>query len=609
MVSIALAAAPPVNTVAPSITGDAEVGSTLTASSGTWTGDPAPTYAYQWQRCEENSTTTTFPLGAGIEPMDIVLDGSGNAYVPDLGTGDPSSNVYKVEIPSGTVTQAGTTDKRPVAIARDSSGNLYTANEGANSGGGNVTKIDTGGSSTNFTVPGASPDPKAIALDSSGNIYVAIYNLDQVAKLLPDGTPAGGNWPVSVGDGPRGIALDSSGNLFVTNRFSNNVSKITPSGVATVSWASTGTGPFGIAIDSSDNVYVANVNSSSVTKITPAGAATTPFAEIGTLPFGIAVDSSGNSYTANPFGNNVSKVTPDGTASILGAVGTLPQDVAVGSGGKIYSADAGGASVTELAPGLNCTDITDATDPTYQLTGDDKGKKIRVKVTGTNGSGSSTANSDVTAEVTATAPVNTVAPSISGTPEVGQTLTGDPGTWTGAPPPDLTYQWQRCDADGTNCVDISGAEGLTYEVTSDDIGKTIKFKVTGTNTEGTADATSDPTEVVPAPPPPPTPSKPSVEPAGGAGSDSLKLKVGCAGSRACTVKITGKLKGGKGKVVPKTVKVKAGKRTTVKVDYTPTLKSELKRKAGGRIAIKAKQVGGATRTLTVKVTLPKSVTG
>lgn len=41
-------AAPPANTTAPAITGTAQVGQVLTASTGTWTGSPAPTYTYAW---------------------------------------------------------------------------------------------------------------------------------------------------------------------------------------------------------------------------------------------------------------------------------------------------------------------------------------------------------------------------------------------------------------------------------------------------------------------------------------------------------------------------------------------------------------------------------
>ncbi len=57
---------PAVNTVAPSITGTAEVGSTLTASTGTWTGDSL-TFTYQWYRGDEpinGATSSTYVLSA-----------------------------------------------------------------------------------------------------------------------------------------------------------------------------------------------------------------------------------------------------------------------------------------------------------------------------------------------------------------------------------------------------------------------------------------------------------------------------------------------------------------------------------------------------------------
>ena len=40
-------------------------------------------------------------------------------------------------------------------------------------------------------------------------------------------------------------------------------------------------------------------------------------------------------------------------------------------------------------------------------------------------------------------PVNTVLPVVSGTPEVGQTLTVTNGTWSGNPPMTFSYQWVR----------------------------------------------------------------------------------------------------------------------------------------------------------------------
>ena len=47
-----LVAGAPSNTALPSISGTTSVGSTLTGSAGTWSGTPAPTFAYQWRSCD-----------------------------------------------------------------------------------------------------------------------------------------------------------------------------------------------------------------------------------------------------------------------------------------------------------------------------------------------------------------------------------------------------------------------------------------------------------------------------------------------------------------------------------------------------------------------------
>jgi hypothetical protein len=51
----------PANTVLPAVSGSTTPGRTLTATTGTWTGSPTPTYAYQWQLC---STTCASISGA-----------------------------------------------------------------------------------------------------------------------------------------------------------------------------------------------------------------------------------------------------------------------------------------------------------------------------------------------------------------------------------------------------------------------------------------------------------------------------------------------------------------------------------------------------------------
>jgi hypothetical protein len=54
----------PSNTVTPTISGTAKVDATLTAANGTWSGAPAPTYAYQWLRCTGTGVASdTLPAG------------------------------------------------------------------------------------------------------------------------------------------------------------------------------------------------------------------------------------------------------------------------------------------------------------------------------------------------------------------------------------------------------------------------------------------------------------------------------------------------------------------------------------------------------------------
>ena len=56
-------AAPLTNTSRPTITGEARVGQELSASEGTWTGNPT-SFAFQWQRCNIDAITCADVIGA-----------------------------------------------------------------------------------------------------------------------------------------------------------------------------------------------------------------------------------------------------------------------------------------------------------------------------------------------------------------------------------------------------------------------------------------------------------------------------------------------------------------------------------------------------------------
>lgn len=98
-------------------------------------------------------------------------------------------------------------------------------------------------------------------------------------------------------------------------------------------------------------------------------------------------------------------------------------------------------------------------------------------------------------------PVNTSAPAISGTSRDDQVLTGTDGTWSGPQPWTLSYQWQRCDVNGQNCVDLDEEIERKITLRSEDVGFTLRLRVKASEGSASATAVSAASQVVAANPP------------------------------------------------------------------------------------------------------------
>ena len=136
----------------------------------------------------------------------------------------------------------------------------------------------------------------------------------------------------------------------------------------------------------------------------------------------------------------------------------------------------------------NEEEISGETADTYTLTADDVGKRIKVKVSFTDElSGVEMRTSAAypsSGTVTAAAGTPTGAPTITGTAQVGETLTAVTtgiADADGLTSPTYTYQWIR--VNGTD-ADISGANSSTYPLVTADLGKTIKVRVTFVDDDG-----------------------------------------------------------------------------------------------------------------------------
>ncbi len=133
------------------------------------------------------------------------------------------------------------------------------------------------------------------------------------------------------------------------------------------------------------------------------------------------------------------------------------------------------------------TDISGQTGSTYSLVSADVGKTIRVRVSFTDDRGHE--ENLVSAATTAVQPrpnsPATGAPTISGTAQVGETLTADISGIAdedGLDNASYSYQWIANDASAD--TDISGQTGSTYTLVSADVGKTIQVRVGFTDDRG-----------------------------------------------------------------------------------------------------------------------------
>ncbi|HWI48283.1 MAG TPA: Ig-like domain-containing protein, partial [Rummeliibacillus sp.] len=213
------------------------------------------------------------------------------------------------------------------------------------------------------------------------------------------------------------------------------------------------------------------------------------------------VASAGKAQCLAVVSEAVGKVTVSNQAPIatnVGIIGTTEVGQTVTGQYEYVDSenDAEGTSTFQWYRGtqVNGTDkeaIAGATEKTYTLTNDDKDKYVFFEVTPVANEGK-TQGQEVVSEAVGKVTVSNQAPtatnvSISGTTEVGKTLTGqyqytdaeNNGEGTS------TFQWYRgTKTDGTDKKVIAGATEKTYKLTADDKDQYVFFEVTPIASEG-----------------------------------------------------------------------------------------------------------------------------
>ncbi|MDX6648302.1 MAG: hypothetical protein QOJ97_253 [Solirubrobacteraceae bacterium] len=484
----------PQNTSIPAVTGTAQDGQTLTASSGTWDSPSTVSYAYQWRRCDSGgsscsdiggATSSTYALtqadvGATIRVAVTAANNQGSAQATSAATSSvaaaPPSNTSLPTI-SGT-TQDGQTLTSTDGAWSGTPTITYTRQwQRCDAGGANCADI-SGATATTYTLAPADVGKTirvAVTADNAapGSVQAASAATSVVAAAPPSNT----GLPTISGTTRDGQTLTSTNGTWTG----------TPTITYTRQWRrcdAAGANCADISGASATTYTLAPADVGKTIRVAVTAANAAPGSTTATSAASAVVDPDPPANQSTP---TISGTAQDGQtlSTTYGSwSGTTPRTYSV----QWQDCD---------SAGNNCTAIAGATGSAYTLASSDVGYTVRAAVTASNAAGSATAASAQTGIVQALPPLNITAPSVSGTARSGQALTMTQGSWSGSAPLTYSYQWRRCDLSGASCVSIAGATATTYTLTDDDVNSTIRGQVTASNASlpggGSGSVSSGPT--------------------------------------------------------------------------------------------------------------------
>ncbi len=457
-----LASAPITNTSPPTVTGDAVVGGTLTATTGSWQPGTGFSYEYEWLADDEpiaGATGSQYQPGSADlgKAISVRVTASRGSEPPAGATSAPTAPVAELVVVNQTA--PGITGTAQVHSTLTATDGTWTPSTGLTFAyqwlvGG--VPVD-GATLRTYTLRPADAD-QAVTV--------------RVTASKPMHTPA------SATSAPTGaVALAP-----LTNTVAPSISGPAEVGGTLTAARGTWSPDDGLAVGYQWYVGGAPVDGATGTTYHPVEG------DIGqTVTVLVSVSRAGH-QPASRLSSPTSAVTMPALANTaMPTVTGTPQvgGTLTATTGEWSPSDGVVQQVEWLVGGVP----VDHEGSTYSPTADDVGKAVAVRVTATRaGFAPATRTSTPTAMVYEPA-TNTVAPRVTGTPQVGRRLTAAPGTWS---PSGLGYGYQWL----VNGRPVSGQTASTFTVPPSALRRTVAVRVTAAGSGPAVTVTSAPTPAV-----------------------------------------------------------------------------------------------------------------
>lgn len=467
--SVLVPGAKPQNTAAPQVLGlePAMLGEALTCAPGTWTGEPSPTFSYQWVR------------DRGL-PGEAILGSNASTHV--IEAADEGHSLSCTVVATNSAGDGEATSANSVKAAGSKPQNLSPPIVAGTPGVGDPLTCEPG-SWSGVPVPTYSylwvrnpglPGEEAIGAASSARYLVRAEDLGrslacEVTASNSEGSASESSERVVVpansgGAPPANVTAPTvSGNTALASQLtcSEGAWSGSPAPTLTYRWLRDvaeipGATSHVHAVVEADQGHSL---SCIVTAVNAEGAASRASANTAEVP-GVAPASGEPPHVS-------------GTPAVGESLSCLH--------GTWRGAPAPALEYQWLRDGAS---IASATSSSYTVEPADRGSALSCRVSATNSAGTAEATSDNALQIPGNEPHNTVSPEVTGVLSVGEVLTCAPGIWTGQPAPTYSYQWEL---DGTQ---IPNATGDTYTVALADRGLSLACEVSASNGEGTRSATS-----------------------------------------------------------------------------------------------------------------------